>query len=173
MQPHPALPPQSFRQLANQQLPPLEPSPVDAPRLPDTKMSVGEPSKPVLGLPLTRWIPQDCHSFMDYANGLAAAACAMSTNDTRARLASIALASSVLAVSSVTDCRLSVVRALPIEAHEVIDHVWGLSAIAAPFVLGYWKSAPKIAIAHIGAGIGAIVGSLLTDYRAYSKRSSR
>jgi hypothetical protein len=38
-----------------------------------------------------------------------------------------------------TDYRLSVAKVIPIEAHEVIDHAWGLAAIAAPFVLGYWK----------------------------------
>jgi len=134
-------------------------------------MSVGAPSKPVLGLPLARWIPQDCHSFMDYANGLATASTAFVTDDKAAQLASITLASLVVGVSAVTDYKISVAKILPIEVHEVADYVWGASAIAAPFLLGYWKSSPKVAIAHIACGIGAIVGSLLTDYRAYSKRS--
>jgi hypothetical protein len=43
-------------------------------------------------------------------------------------------------------------------------------AIAAPFVLGYWKKAPVIAAAHVIAGATTIIASLFTDYRAYSKR---
>jgi hypothetical protein len=170
---HPRQPATTFRALANQ-LPPLEP--IDEPAPLDQrggfKMSVGTPSKPLFGtLPLLRWIPQDCHSFMDYGNGLAMVACSMATDDKRAALASVAL-SSVLGVSAVTDYRISVAKLIPIETHEVLDHVWGLTAIAAPFVLGYWKTAPKIAMAHIGAGVFTILGSLLTDYRAYSRRTS-
>jgi len=163
----------AFRTLANQ-LPPLpvdETLPLEERKLRGSSMSVGTPSKPVLGLPLARWIPQDCHSFMDYSNGLVTASCTALTDDRSARFASVALASLVLGVSAVTDCRLSVARVLPIEAHEVADYVWGATAIAAPFVLGYWKRAPKVALAHIVAGVGAILGSLVTDYRAYSRRS--
>jgi hypothetical protein len=76
-----------------------------------------------------------------------------------------------LGVSAVTDYRLSAAKLVPIEAHEVIDHAWGLAAIAAPFVLGYWKTAPKVAMAHVVAGVGNCIASLVTDYRAYTRRS--
>jgi hypothetical protein len=175
---HPQPPGRTFRDLAADQLPPLDP--IDEPAsLEDRirgshRMSVGTPSKPLLGrLPLARWIPQDYHSFGDYGGGLAMAACAVATDDRAAHLASAALASSVLGVSAITDYRISAAKIIPIEAHEALDHVWGLAAIAAPFVLGYWKTAPKIAIAHVAAGVSVIIGSLLTDYRAYSHRTSR
>ena len=167
-------PASSFRALANNGLPPLENQgdpPTLEERLHKTKTSVGTPSKPVLGLPLARWIPQDMHSMMDYANGLMTASCTMMTDDKAAQIASIALASSVIGVSAVTDYRLSAAKLVPIEAHEVIDHVWGLTAIAAPFALGYWKTSPKVAIMHIAAGVSTILGSLVTDYRAYSRRT--
>lgn len=44
----------------------------------------------------------------------------------------------------------------------------GLSAIVAPFLLGYRKTAPHVAALHIVFGIGVIVASLFTDYRAYA-----
>ena len=51
----------------------------------DRTLSHGLPSKPLAGLPLARWIPQDVHSMMDYANGLVAASCVAMTDDPRAR----------------------------------------------------------------------------------------
>ncbi|MDQ3368542.1 MAG: hypothetical protein M3680_24200 [Myxococcota bacterium] len=155
--------------MADNALPPLERIEVENTRG-DRALSHGEPSKPILGLPLARLIPQDVHAIMDYSNGLLAASCAMVADDPRAKLASVVLAGSVIGVSVITDYRLSVAKVVPIEAHEVIDHVWGLSAIAAPFVFGYYKTEPKIAMMHIVAGAGTILGSLLTDYRAYKRR---
>jgi hypothetical protein len=170
--PSPGTPAVSFRSLAADQMPPFESTmPVhDVEPDEDRPMSVGALSKPVLGLPLMRWIPQDCHSYLDYANGLVTASTAFATDDKAAQLASITLASLVTGISAVTDYRVSVAKLVPIEVHEVADYVWGATAIAAPFALGYWKSSPKVAVVHIAAGIGSIVGALLTDYRAYSKR---
>ena len=174
MNQHPTTPESSFRALTRE-LPPL---PIDEPPTLDARMqrrtaSVGAPSRPVLGLPLARLIPQDVHSIMDYANGLMVASCMMTTDDRNARLASVVLASSVIGVSAVTDYRLSLAKVIPIEAHEVIDHGWGLAAIVAPFALGYWKRAPHVALMHVVAGVGTIVSSLITDYRAFSRRTSR
>ncbi|MDQ3339763.1 MAG: hypothetical protein M4D80_31770 [Myxococcota bacterium] len=168
---HPKNPVGSFRALTKDmpKLPIDEPRPL-AERM-SRPMSVGTPSKPVLGLPLARIIPMDCHSFMDYGNGLVTASTALATDDKAAQLASITLASLVVGVSVITDYRVSIAKILPIEVHEVADYVWGASAIALPFVLGYWKTSPKVAVTHIFAGIGSIVGALITDYRAYSKRS--
>lgn len=163
--------PHSFRSLARDMpaLPVDETRPL-AERV-SRPMSVGTPSRPILGLPLARLVPMDCHSFMDYGNGLVTGGMALATDDKAAQLASITLASLVIGVSAITDYRVSLAKILPIEVHEIADYVWGASAIAAPFVFGYWKSSPKVAITHIVAGIGSIVGSLITDYRAYSKRS--
>lgn len=172
--PPPAAPSSLFRDLAHDQMPPLtstDPLPIEDRSMRSRTMSVGAPSKPVLGLPLARWIPQDAHSFMDYANGAVTASMAFASDDKAAQLASITLASLVVGVSAVTDYKISIAKILPIEVHEVADYVWGASAIAAPFVLGYWRSSPKVALVHIIAGVGSILGSLVTDYRAYSKRS--
>ncbi|MBA3820771.1 MAG: hypothetical protein H0X17_17905 [Deltaproteobacteria bacterium] len=161
--------PQSFQALADNALPPLERIEVEHTRH-DRALSHGEPSTPILGLPLARLIPQDVHAVMDYAHGLLAASCAIVADDPRAKIASLVLAGSVIGVSAITDYRLSVAKVVPIEAHEVIDHVWGVAAIAAPFVLGYYKTEPKIAMMHVIAGAGNILGSLVTDYRAYTRR---
>lgn len=130
------------------------------------RASTGIPARPLLGvLPLARVVPQDVHSVADYTNGVSVGLGLLS-DDPRARIASGVLAASILGVSSMTDYRLSVAKVIPIETHEVLDHLWGLSAIAAPFVLGYWKTSPKVAFAHMVSGLSTIVASLLTDYRA-------
>jgi hypothetical protein len=142
--------------------------------LPPSPIAVGEgaPAKPLLGvLPLARLIPQDVHSVMDYADGVAvvAAMALASEDDGAARIASVVLGASAIGVALTTDYRLGAVKLIPIETHEAIDHLWGLSAIAAPFVLGYWKTSPRTAIAHISVGAGTILTSLVTDYRSWRR----
>jgi hypothetical protein len=131
------------------------------------RLSAGIPSEPLLGaLPLARLIPQDVHSVVDYGNGIMVGA-GITSHDPRAKAASVVLAVSVVGVSIITDYRLSLAKVVPIEVHEAIDHIWGLSAIAAPFVLGYWKTSPKVALSHVITGAATILASLVTDYRAY------
>jgi hypothetical protein len=140
----------------------LDPETADAP------LSHGTPSEALLGvLPLARWIPMDVHAVMDYANALVVGSGAIATDCPRARAASSVLAAAGIMTSAMTDYRLSAVQVVPIEAHEAIDHLWGAAAIAAPFVLGYWKTAPRVALTHVIAGAGNILASLVTDYRAY------
>jgi hypothetical protein len=69
-----------------------------------------------------------------------------------------------------TDYRLSIVKVIPIKAHEASDYLWGAAAIAAPFALGYWKRAPHVAMMHIVAGAGTILASMVTDYRSAKRR---
>jgi hypothetical protein len=143
--------------------------------VPDTvrvrdKLSYGAPSHPLLGvLPLSRIIPQDVHSVADYANGVTTGAGFFLCSDPRAKVASAVLGASVIGVSLLTDYRLSAFKVVPIEAHEAIDHIWGASAILAPFVLGYWKTAPKVALSHIVSGASTILASLFTDYRSVKR----
>ena len=134
-------------------------------------LSVGAPAKKLFGiLPIARLVPQDIHSVMDYANSGLFLAEGLATDDDTAAIASVALGAAGAGVSLVTDYKLSLAKVIPIEAHEVIDYAWSAAAIAAPFVLGYWKRAPRVALMHVLAGASTIVASLLTDYRAYSKR---
>jgi hypothetical protein len=135
----------------------------------DRTLSHGEPSDPLLRvLPIKRWIPQDVHSVMDYVDGLTAGTAAFMADedDAVAFWASIALGAGAIGVSAMTDYRLSLANVIPIRTHEAIDYAWGLSCIAAPFALGYWKSSPRTAITHIAVGAGAILASLFTDYRS-------
>jgi hypothetical protein len=125
------------------------------------------PAKPLLGvLPLARIIPQDIHSMMDYAAAGTCLGTAMWADTTGARVAGAMLGASGLCVSALTDYRLSAAKIIPIEAHEAIDHVWGLATMAAPFVLGYWKKDPAVAAIHVLTGASTILASLFTDYRA-------
>lgn len=124
-------------------------------------------SKPLLGvLPLARVIPQDIHSLMDYAAGGTCLGTALWAETSNAKLAGAMLGTSVLCVSALSDYRLSAVKLIPIEAHEAIDHLWGAAAIAAPFVLGYWRKDPAVAAIHVLTGASTILASLFTDYRA-------
>src|SRR5687768_4106203 len=111
----------------------------------DGPLSKGAPSKPLLGLPIARVIPQDVHSLMDYVDAALAGSGALLADDPRAKLASAILGAAGAGVALSTDYRLSAVKLIPIEAHEAIDHAWGLAAIALPFALGYWKTSPKVA----------------------------
>ena len=125
------------------------------------------PSKPLFGvLPLARFVSQDVHSLTDYASGALSLGTAIMADSTEARFAGAALGGSAIAVAALTDCRLSAAKVIPIEAHEAIDHLWGAAAIAAPFVLGYWKKEPAVAALQILAGASTILTSLFTDYRA-------
>ena len=136
----------------------------------DRTLSHGEPAQPLLGfLPIARLIPQDVHSVMDYVDGMTAASGALMADedDEVALIASIALGASAVGVSLMTDYRLSLAKVIPIRAHEAIDYAWGMSCIAAPFALGYWKSSPRTAMTHVMVGAGTILASLFTDYRSY------
>jgi hypothetical protein len=137
----------------------------------DRVLSHGSPARPLLGvLPIARWIPQDVHSVIDYARAAAVGSGALFEDcDDDARVASYALAASAAGVSALTDYRLSIANVIPIEAHEAIDHLWGIAAIAAPFVFGYWKTAPRVALMHVVSGTTTILASLFTDYRSISR----
>jgi hypothetical protein len=137
----------------------------------DRTLSHGEPAEPLLRvLPLKRWIPQDVHSIMDYADGLTAASGFFTADCDEAAWSSIALGASVIGVSLLTDYRLSLAKVIPIRTHEALDYAWGAACIAAPFVLGYWKKSPVTAMTHVMVGAGSILASLLTDYRSYKQQ---
>lgn len=126
----------------------------------------GIAARPLFGvLPIKRFIPQDIHSLMDYANAFTVAGVALGSSSSACTVG-CALGLSGLGVSLLTDYRLSVRKIIPIEVHEVIDYMWAISAIAAPFVFGYARRSPVAAIVHIVAGVSMLLGSLLTDYRA-------
>ncbi len=125
------------------------------------------PAKPVLGrLPLARVIPQDVHSVLDYVHSACFAASASVARTDRGRAVGLVLGVGLGGISLTTDYRLSAAKLLPIETHEKIDYVTGLAAIAAPFLLGYARKDPIAAMLHVGLGLGTLVTSLLTDYRA-------
>ena len=72
--------------------------------------------------------------------------------------------------SLVSDYRLSAVKIMPIEVHEVRDYVWGAVNIAAPFVLGYQKKERVASLVQIAAGVTLIATALFTDYRGWKRR---
>ncbi len=126
----------------------------------------GVPARPLFGvLPIKRFVPQDIHSLLDYANAFTVAGVALGATGP-ACIAGLALGLSGAGVSACTDYRLSLRKTIPIEVHESIDYLWGIAAIAAPFVCGYARRSPLSAIVHIAVGVSTIIGSLFTDYRA-------
>jgi hypothetical protein len=127
----------------------------------------GIPSRRLLGaLPLARVIPQDLHSLMDYAGAAVAGISAALASSGSARLTGTLLASSGAGVSALTDYRMSVAKVVPIEVHETIDYVWGLSAIVAPFALGYHRKDRLATMLQVVTGASMVLASLFTDYRA-------
>jgi hypothetical protein len=129
------------------------------------------PSRPLLGaLPIARVVPQDIHSVMDYAGGLALAIAGNSARAPSARLAGKVLGGAILGTSLMTDYRLSVAKLIPIEVHEALDYLVGAAAIVAPFALGYYRRSRLTALIHIAVGATDILASLFTDYRAVRGR---
>jgi hypothetical protein len=134
-------------------------------RLTDKGASAGIPSEPLLGaLPLRRLIPQDVHSLLDYGGALATLGAGWLSGDARLKAACTALAATDAGMSALTDYRLSLAKLVPIEVHEVMDHVWGLSVAATPFVLGTWRRAPVASAVLVANGLTTVVASLFTDY---------
>lgn len=132
----------------------------------DKSARAGILSRPLLGkLPLRRWVPQDVHSLLDYKGGTVSALAGMLSGDEVAKTAGLTLGASVIGLSLVTDYRLSLTKLVPIEAHEIGDYVYGVAAIAAPFVLGYAKRSPMAAALHVLVGLSTLLASLVTDYR--------
>jgi len=137
-------------------------------RVENVNLSTGAPSKPLLGLPVRRVIPQDVHSLIDYAGGAAGLLAASLANTTRGRLANSSLSAASTGVAVLTDYKLSLAKVIPIEVHEAIDYVWGLSNVMAPFALGYYRKDKMVSWVQIALGMGTIAASLFTDYRAFS-----
>ncbi len=132
----------------------------------DKSAAAGILSRPLFGrLPLRRWVPQDVHSLLDYKGGTASALAGLLSDDPVAKAAGLALGSSVIGVSLLTDYRLSLTKLIPIEAHEITDYAYGAAAILAPFVLGYARRSPVAAAIHVMVGLSTILASLVTDYR--------
>lgn len=126
----------------------------------------GISSRPLFGvLPIKRFVPQDMHSLLDYANAFTVASVGMNEKSP-ACTAGLFLGLSVAGISLLTDYRLSLRKLVPIEVHEAADYLWSLTAIASPFLFGYFKRSPLAAIVHIAVGVSTILGSLFTDYRA-------
>jgi hypothetical protein len=134
-----------------------------ASRNPDERV----PSKPVLGgLPLARAVPQDLHSVLDYVYSACLLASAAAAKTNPGRVMGVLLGAKLGGVAAITDARFSVAKIVPIELHASVDYAVGIAAIAAPFVLGYAKKDPVVAMLHVGVGVGTLLTSLLTDYRA-------
>src|SRR4051812_16283595 len=95
----------------------------------------GIPSRPLLGrLPLRRWIPQDLHAGLDYAGGLALILSGALSRDRGLKLTGIILGAGFIGRALLTDHRLSAAKVIPIEVHEVSDHVASAAAMIVPFV---------------------------------------
>lgn len=139
------------------------PTPVREHRLLDRSAAAGIPSRPLLGLPLRRLIPQDLHSLHDYASGASVALFGALTGGAAA-LAGGIMGLGTIAMSLMTDYRLSLAKLVPIEIHEVGDYVVGFGALLAPRLFGYHDT--LAGRAHTVLGLSVVLGSLVTDYRA-------
>ena len=133
------------------------------------ELSTGTRSRKLLGLPVRRVIPQDIHSLLDYGNGATGMAAAAFAETTRARIANLVLSAATIGVSALTDYKLSFAKIVPIEVHEAIDYVYGASNVVSPFALGYFRKDRAVSMLQIGLGLGTIVASMFTDYRAFSR----
>jgi hypothetical protein len=125
------------------------------------------PAKPLLGaLPLARVIPQDVHSAFDFLCAGALMTSARLARTPAARAVGMTLGLGDASVSMLTDHRLGVAKLVPIEVYEVADYVTGVACVVAPFALGYARKDPIASAIQVLTGVGLILTSLFTDYRA-------
>jgi hypothetical protein len=135
----------------------------------DRSAAAGVVSRPLAGvLPLRRWLPQDAHSLLDIAAGVAIALAGQLSGDRMARRVGLLLGSKLVGTTLLTDSRVTLSRLVPIELHELVDYGCGLAALAAPFVGGYARRVPGAAAVHVLVGATILAGSLVTDYRCRS-----
>jgi hypothetical protein len=95
-----------------------------------------------------------------------------------ARNVSIGAAIVVLVATLMTDWPLSVVRAIPLKIHGVLDIVVGLLLIIAPFAIGYSDDSTAATVVHIVLGLGFVVAGFMTNWthahdRAAARHGSR
>ncbi len=138
-------------------------------RAKSAELSVGQPSRPLLGLPVKRAIPQEVHSALDYACGLVGTLNALIAETTAAKVSNAVLAGGHTAGSMLTDYRMSVAKVLPIEVHEAGDYLHGTANVLAPFVFGYYRREPLVSGLQILSGLVTVLTSLFTDYRAVKR----
>jgi len=125
------------------------------------------PAKPVLGgLPLRRVVPQSVHSLADYVAAIALLASAELAKTRRGRVVGLVLAAKHGGVSLLTDARFTAARVISIEVHEMVDYGAGIGAVMAPFLLRYRKRDRLASSIQIMTGLGMLLVSLFTDYRA-------
>jgi hypothetical protein len=136
----------------------------------DRPLSHGQPARSLGGLPLARAIPQDVHSIVDYATALAVGVAGFVAGTRRARIGCRVIGGVGLVQSLASDYRLSAVKLMPIELHEVRDYLWGAVNIAAPFALGYRKRERVASAVQFAAGAAVILAALFTDYRGWKRR---
>lgn len=135
----------------------------------DRSNAAGIISRPLLGaLPLHRWVPQDVHSLMDHAGGLAVLATGHASGSARGRVAGRVLGLSLVGLALCTDSRLGLAPWVPVELHEVSDYAWGAAVVASPFALGWARHRPGVAALQVGVGLALLLASLVTDYRCRS-----
>lgn len=124
-------------------------------------------TRPLFGrLPLLHLVPQDVHSIADYTAAATCVSTSLYGKSASAKLAGATLGSTYAMASALTDYRLSLAKVIPIEVHQMMDHLFGLAQIAAPFLFGYFKRDRASAWTHIANGLTVIGLSLVTDYRA-------
>jgi hypothetical protein len=132
----------------------------------------GIPSEPLFGrLPLARAIPQDVHSVLDYAGAATLFFAGLSARSPAARATGITLGLADAATSFMTDYRLSGPKLIPIEVHETLDYVVGISALLAPLWLGKRRGDRTARLLHVLVGASVILVSMVTDYRARRGRA--
>jgi hypothetical protein len=148
-------------------------APLDELRGMERQRRDGVASSPLFGvLPIARVIPQDVHSVGDYASAATLLIAGLTAKGPAARATGIALGVADAATSFMTDYRLSGFKIIPIEVHQALDYVAGVTAMLAPLWFGKGRRRDRRAsFLHILVGAAVVGVSLVTDYRASRGRT--
>lgn len=126
--------------------------------------SAAVPSKPVMGLPTARIVPQAAGSVADLVGSGLMLASAAVARTRRARIVGAVLGIGGGALALASDTTIGVKR-IPIETTMRATLAGDVLAVAAPFVLGYARRDPLAAAMQVATGLVGIALAFVTDWR--------
>jgi hypothetical protein len=117
-------------------------------------------------LSLVRLLPAWVHAIADYAVALSLIVVALVVGGPgKAVTAGVVVGAVVLVVSLLTRYPLGVIKVLPFKVHSAGDYLAAALLVAAPFALGFTRSARGLTMFYIGAGVAVLLVSLVTNYQ--------
>jgi hypothetical protein len=111
-------------------------------------------------------VPLVAHGLAEYGIGglCVAAPFLFSFDSDRATAAAVLIGGGILMLALLSDYPTAAVRRLPLESHIVLDYVFGVLLVAAPFIFGF-SGKTGVTAFFVLLGLSYLALSLATRYR--------